>query len=322
MLAIASGFALPAFILTIVPLQLPLSSECPNNYWPPAMYAEPPSSPVPVPVPEPAPAGGYFPSLGLLNCYRFNHDMTAFLAVGGLWLIAAITGSMLNVAAAYMFYWRKLTRVALLFNVIFAIISLAVINWNVIFISYAYEDENWQLRDGSWEENVGRESSLVHHLRTSASAFLATVCFLCFFSACASLLLYLLRKFLLAKPRYCCWPAACCQPPLLRPHTRSLPPSADLSYQGHDSDDEDYQFQESSRKKDADDAHKNDLEANTALQPDLTPLLSSLQGIQSTITALAAKVEVLEHRSNPTAEVHVRMEANDPFAYGRAPPAF
>lgn len=289
------------------------------------------------------------------ECVYFDHDMTSYLAVSGIWLSAVIFLSICNVMASFMFYWRQLTKITLVLNLCMLAVTVVVLNWVIIIVAFAHEPENWRVASGSnsgpppsWTptastttftfdgKNLGSHDLQISSILLCSAVSLSWL--LIFFIA---LILRQLRKFIMSKPRYCCWPieGVCCTPAQLSRPSRSIGGNLDwseaeelehfpqraprnggrrlrISSQVEEATDSlilptDSRLQHPSQSRRLNPPPQN-------ASPDFSPLLDSLQGIQSTVDSLAKKVQVIEQRESVAAPSGYV----DPFAYGRQPPRF
>jgi len=370
------------------------TNGCASSFSPPA--SQPPSSTVSTPS---------SPSSPQTKCYYFYHDMASFVVVTGVWLAAGFALAVVNVSASFMFYWRRLTRITLVFNLSMLVATVVVLNWVIVLVAFTHEPENWRVvfpssSSSSSSSSVPPPSSFTttfafddsnhqaRQLKSASIALLVAVSLFWAFSFFISLALYQLRRYIMSKPRYCCWPLEgfCCAPMHLTPmsHRRQLrrfgrtPPNLDhdmmddnhilsnsssngngirsgdveheLSlrehgeHEYHDEDDglvgsgvddgddllrgndsvvdgggvELEEFEGRGRKSSSPHHHPHPRQHQAAPQSDLSPIIASLQGIQSTVNSLAEKVHVIEQREAVAAPSGYA----DPFAYGRQPPRF
>lgn len=280
------------------------------------------------------------------SCFYFQHDMTSFLVVSGLWLGLGIGLSVMSVAASFMFYWRRFMRITLVSSITMCFVTVIVMTWAIVLLSFSYEWENWRGDNNSMSRNNAHHNSAVS-LRDNSLVFLVAVCIFWILNFIVSVICVHLSKFIMSKPRHCCWPLEC-GPTQVRTKAASMPTisnrnglegpySVPVDRRGTqlddsllDHDDNQHDMEEMPdisikpvpvKRPSADDRspQKNASKPHpsAAQQPpaqDLAPLLNALQGIQSTVHSLAAKVQAIEDKE---ATSSAAADLNDPFAYGR-----
>jgi hypothetical protein len=327
------------------------------------------------------------------RCIYFRHDMTPFLAVSGIWLAASLGASMINVAAGFMFYWRNFMRMTFLVNVAIFFVTIIVLNWTITLVAFGYEDENWRYRFDDSIVGSDRPNRPGQIVKSASISLLVGISIFWFFNFCAVIVLNQLRKFVMTKPRFCCWPleGLCCQDPLavhpinsdrrslrsslassssqasgpfsipssaLSPRSSASPSTAPIKHLSTSDHSDSHDYEMVRLNNSGQPGSMIDLPSDMAVdsdmvedelggviitrdrpsmpssshptpprrtkrsppQPDLTPLLTSLQGIHDTVNTLATKVQAIEQR-----EISATAAApsySDPFAYGRKPPQF
>ena len=267
-------------------------------------------------------------------CFYFQHDMTSFLVVSGLWICLSLALSIMSVAASFMFYWRRFMRITLIASISMCFVTVIVMTWTICLLAFSFEWENWR-----GENNVMSRAFGSHHqairLRNNTLAFLIAVCFYWLLNFIISVICVHLNKFIMSKPRYCCWPLECGPTPRAK---SSMPINNNFNglagpfslgearrAAGMDSDDEGEHHDDEGLPEAGISISKvppkrlpSAVAEKAQQQPppaqDLTPLLNALQGIQSTVHSLAAKVQAIEDKE---ATSSAAVDLNDPFAYGR-----
>lgn len=263
-----------------------------------------------------------YPSPPLNDAY-FQHDMTSYLVVSGLWLCAAWLASIMSIASSFMFYWRRFMRWTLAASVSMCFITVVVMTWTIVLVAFAHEKENWM--DCKGEIGLSPDNGT---LRSNSIFFLVSVCVYWMLVFLKSVFLAQLDRFIMSKPRHCCWPLECCIPvlydrkgPFSIPSDRRPPSSPRMLDSMTDLDDIEQggvTISRASGLRDENRGNRNNpsrkpqppSQAEQHEQQDLSRILSALQGIQSTVQTLAVKVQAIEDKESTT-------DFSDPFAYGR-----
>lgn len=277
-------------------------------------------------------------------CFYFQHDMTSFLVVSGLWMGLAFGVSVMCVAASFMFYWRRFMRITLVSSITMCFVTVIVMTWAIVLLAFSWEWENWR-GDGNEMNRSFSHHTRSNALKESSLVFLIAVCVFWVLNFIVSVISVHLSKFIMSKPRYCCWPLECGSTTRTKPsmpgygvkHNGLEGPYALSASDSHrdrvgpaqlDTDEEEdlpdagisIKPVPVKRKSDGDPTPQNKgkqaTSSNASQTPaqDLTPLLNALQGIQSTVHSLAAKVQAIEDKE---ATSSTTVDLNDPFAYGR-----
>ena len=295
-------------------------------------------------VPSPDTSTPAVPIPARVSCFYFQHDMTSFLVVSGLWLGLGIGLSVMSVAASFMFYWRRFMRITLVSSITMCFVTVIVMTWAIVLLAFSYEWENWRGDGNTMSRNFAYHNSAIR-LHENALVFLIAVCLFWILNFIVSVICVHLSKFIMSKPRHCCWPLEC-GPSQARSKAASMPvignrnglegPFSAPASRGtqlddtllrHDDEQEDLEEMPDISIKPVPPKRSNDDHSprrnvskhtpSAAQQPpaqDLAPLLNALQGIQSTVHSLAAKVQAIEDKE---ATSSAAADLNDPFAYGR-----